>query len=71
MAGTALALRPGMGLLYAVPVGIATAVLLWQGAWLVADPSKRRAYRLFHTSNLYLAVVLLAVMIAAVAQVSW
>jgi heme o synthase len=68
VAGMALALQPGMGWLYAVPVGIATAVLLWQGAWLVVDPTKRRAYRLFHTSNLYLAVLLLAVIVASVVR---
>ena len=68
ISGMAIAFLPGMGLVYAIPVGIASAVLLWQGAWLVVDPVKRRAWRLFHTSNLYLAVVLAAVIIAAVSQ---
>ncbi len=66
ISGMAIATLPGMGLIYAIPVGIASAVLLWQGAWLVADPVKRRAWHLFHTSNLYLAVVLVAAILAAV-----
>ncbi len=66
IAGIAISFLPGMGLIYAIPVGIASAGLLWQGAWLVADPSKRRAWRLFHTSNLYLAIALIATIVAAV-----
>jgi heme o synthase len=66
VSGLLIAFLPGMGWIYAIPVGIATATLLWQGAWLVADPVKKRAWRLFHTSNLYLAVVLLAAIVAAV-----
>jgi heme o synthase len=62
----AIAFLPGMGLIYAIPVGIASAILLWQGVWLVADPVKRRAWHLFHTSNLYLAVVLVAAIVAAI-----
>jgi protoheme IX farnesyltransferase len=64
--GLVIAFLPGMGWIYAIPVGIAAAALLWQGAWLVADPVKKRAWRLFHTSNLYLAVVLVAAIVAAV-----
>ncbi len=70
-AGVGLALRPDMGPVYTVPVVIATAVLLWQGTALVIEPTKRHAYRLFHTSNLYLAVVLLAVMLGAALGAQW
>ncbi len=70
-AGVGLAFRPDMGPVYTVPVVIATAVLLWQGTALVIEPTKRYAYRLFHTSNLYLAVVLLAVMLSAALGVQW
>jgi heme o synthase len=70
-AGVGLAFRPDMGPVYTVPVVIATAVLLWQGTALVIEPTKRYAYRLFHTSNLYLAVVLLAVMLGAALGVQW
>ncbi len=70
-AGVGLAFRPDMGPVYTIPVVIATAVLLWQGTALVIEPTKRYAYRLFHTSNLYLAVVLLAVMLSAALGVQW
>ena len=62
----AMASLPGTGLIYAVQVGMASAVLPWQVAWLVADPVKRRAWHLFHTSNLYLAVVLVATIVAGI-----
>jgi heme o synthase len=70
-AGVGLAFLPDMGPVYTIPVVIATAVLLWQGTALVIEPTKRYAYRLFHTSNLYLAVVLLAVMLGATLGVQW
>jgi len=71
VAATALALDPALGPVYTIPVALASAVLLWQGVALVADPTPRKAYRLFHTSNLYLAVVLLAVMLGAGLRVPW
>ena len=41
-------LRPRLGLQYALPALAITAVL-WRGdIALVIDPTKRRAYRLFH-----------------------
>ncbi len=70
-AGVGLAFLPDMGPVYTIPVVIATAVLLWQGTALVIEPTKRYAYRLFHTSNIYLAVVLLAVMLGAALGVQW
>ena len=36
---------------------------------LVLDPSKRRAYRLFHASNSYLLTILLAVLLGALIKV--
>jgi heme o synthase len=69
--GLALALRPGGGPVYFVPVFAISAALLWQSANLVHDPSKQRAYRLFHTSNFFLAVVLLAVCVSALFNVPW
>jgi heme o synthase len=71
LAAVGLAFKPEMGPVYTVPVVIASAVLLWQGAALVIEPTKRRAYHLFHTSNIYLAVVLLAVMLGAGLHVPW
>ena len=67
----ALALRPGLGPVYLLPVLAISVALLVQGAALVADPSKQRAYRLFHTSNFFLAIVLLAICVSTVAGVPW
>jgi heme O synthase-like polyprenyltransferase len=52
-------------------VAIMTALLLWQSVALVVDPSKRRAYRVFHTSNFYLFVVLLAAIVGSAATLPW
>jgi heme o synthase len=69
--GLALAFVPDMGPVYAVPVVAMTALLLYQGAMLIKDPTKRRAYRLFHTSNFYLFAVLLAIMVAVAINAPW
>jgi heme O synthase-like polyprenyltransferase len=42
-------------------VGLATAFLLWRNARLLRQPTARQAYLLFHTTNLYLALVMLAI----------
>ena len=59
--GLALVWHPALGLAYLLPILAATLYMLWQGAWLMVEPSGRRAWRVFHASNIYLAVVLLAV----------
>jgi heme o synthase len=51
---------PALGLIYMTLVGAASAVLIWQGVRLVLEPSRRRAWHLFHTSNGFLSAVLLA-----------
>jgi protoheme IX farnesyltransferase len=71
IAALMLALQPGMGLIYLIPALVMTVLLLVRGGRLVADPSVRNAWRLFHISNLYLLVILLAACIAAVVQLSW
>ena len=60
IAGLGLAFIPQMGPIYTLPVIVMTGMLLWQSAMLIREPTKRRAHRLFHTSNFYLFVVLLA-----------
>ncbi len=65
IAGIAMAFLPYLGLVYTIPVVAITAVLLWQSAALVIDPTKRRAYRVFHASNFYLFIVLLAAVIGS------
>jgi heme o synthase len=71
IAALLLALQPGLGLIYAIPALALTALLLARGAKLVADPSVKNAWRLFHTSNLYLLVILLAACVASAVQFSW
>jgi protoheme IX farnesyltransferase len=60
-----LATSPDLGPIYSVPVGTATAVLIYQGYQLVRQPTTRRAWRLFHTSNIFLAIVLVFVVAAS------
>jgi heme o synthase len=67
----AMALHPGLGPVYVLPVLAITIALLVQGAALVNDPSKRRAYGVFHTSNFFLAVVLLAICLSTLLGVPW
>jgi protoheme IX farnesyltransferase len=71
IAALLLALQPGLGLIYLIPALVMTALLLARGGQLVADPSIGRAWRLFHTSNLHLLVILLAACIATVLQPGW
>jgi len=61
LAALALSTRPNLGWGTLVPIGLATLGLLAVSAALVAAPSKKRALVVFHTSNLYLAVILLTI----------
>lgn len=67
-AALALAVDPALGWLYAVPAGLVTAVLLIESIRLIRAPERRRAIRLFVTSNIFLALILAAVMLAAVSH---
>lgn len=69
--GLGMAALPQLGPVYALPVIVMTGLLLWQSAMLVWQPAKKRAYRLFHTSNFYLFVVLLAAIVGSVVDVPW
>jgi protoheme IX farnesyltransferase len=61
VAALALALLPALGWLYAAPVMLATAGLLWQSVRLLARPAKKQARTLFITSNVYLGLILLLI----------
>jgi protoheme IX farnesyltransferase len=65
-AAWALATHPALGWLYLLPVGLATVVLLVLSLRLVTVPCRKRALALFHTSNLFLGVVLLMVCVGTV-----
>jgi heme o synthase len=60
----ALAFRPALGLVYLAPAALASAALVWRGILLVVEPSNRRAWLLFHVSNLFLAGILVAACVA-------
>jgi len=66
LAALGLATHPALGWLYLLPTGLATFSLLVLSVRLITRPSKERALALFHTSNLYLAVVLLMVCVNTV-----
>jgi protoheme IX farnesyltransferase len=59
--GLLLVSRPMLDVYYLLPVLAATLVLWVQGIRLVHDPSERRAWGLFHTSNFYLGLLLLTI----------
>jgi protoheme IX farnesyltransferase len=54
----ALATLPVLGWIYTAPVALATVSFLALSIRLVFKPDRRHALALFHTSNLYLALVL-------------
>ncbi len=66
LVGLALARHPALGWIYLIPTLAITVYLLGQSVGLVIRPSKRRAWLLFHASNVYLALVLLVVCVDAV-----
>ena len=56
-----MVVHPALGWLYMVPVTLSLAVLLALNMRLLLAPDRRRALALFHASNLFLAILLLAV----------
>ncbi len=71
IAGVGMAFLPYLGPVYTVPVALITALLIWQSAALIIDPTKRRAYRVFHTSNFYLFIVLVAAVVGSLVRLHW
>jgi protoheme IX farnesyltransferase len=63
--GLLLALDGALGWLYLVPVAVVTLWLLREAARLATRYTGPQAMRVFHASNLYLSVVLLAICAAA------
>jgi protoheme IX farnesyltransferase len=58
LAALALAVLPVLGWIYAAPVALVTAAFLALSIRLIVKPGKRQALALFHTSNVYLALVM-------------
>jgi protoheme IX farnesyltransferase len=57
----ALAAHPALGWLYVVPVALSLFFLIVLNIRLIRAPGRKQALALFHASNLFLAVVLLAI----------
>ncbi len=54
-----LALHPELGLLYIIPISIATIKMTWESIRLIMNPEKDQAFKVFKLSNLYLGLVLI------------
>lgn len=63
--GLALAFHPELGPIYLIPVLIVTLYLMGMGWQLLRRPTIRHAWRVFHASNFYLTLVLLAICVDA------
>lgn len=61
-----LAVTPMLSWVYFVPVAIASLDMLWRNGRLIAQPTAKHARQLFIASNIYLMVVLIAIMVATV-----
>lgn len=61
-----LVFDPALGLIYLLPVGLATADMVMRNLRLLREPTGKKARSLFIASNMYLAIVLLTVCIDVV-----
>lgn len=66
-----LAFSPELGWLYAVPVILATVDLFARNVRLISEPTPLHARSLFVASNIYLTVVLVALMASSVLHNFW
>lgn len=64
-AGLLLIGHPDLGAHYALPALGAAGYLLLQGGRLLYHPTRKQAWRLFHASNFYLGLILLAICVDA------
>ncbi len=63
--GLLLVVFPYLGLVYLLPMLFISGDLFWRNVKLIRDPSRDNALGLFLSSNFYLLVLLLAIMISA------
>ncbi|MGD8584482.1 MAG: heme o synthase [Chloroflexota bacterium] len=61
-----MAVTPDLGLVYLVPVALATADIVVRNVRLIREPTPRRARALFISSNIFLTIVLLAACLGTV-----
>lgn len=63
LATVLLAVDPALGWPYLIPAALITAMLVIESTYLIRQPDKKQAIRLFIKSNLFLAGVLLAIIL--------
>ncbi len=68
VATVALAASPMLGWLYLIPAGLITVIVIAGSIRLIRKPERKQAIRLFVTSNIYLAVVFLSIMLVTVGR---
>jgi heme o synthase len=71
LAALLLGLTPALGWAYVVPVLGASVDLLWRNGRLIAEPTPRNARSLFIASNVYLTIVLLALLVSTSLHPLW
>jgi heme o synthase len=71
LAALLLGLTPALGWAYILPVLGASVDLTWRNVRLIADPTPRNARSLFIASNVYLTVVILALLVSASLHPIW
>jgi protoheme IX farnesyltransferase len=62
-AGIAIGIWPLFDAIYLLPIGAISLLFIWRTAQLLANPVKATALKLFHTSNIYLAAVLVVTLL--------
>jgi protoheme IX farnesyltransferase len=68
LATFALAFHPALGLVYLVPVGVVTLIMLRWGVRLIRQPDKQHAIKLFVASNIFLLAVFLVIIATTVGR---
>jgi heme o synthase len=71
LAALLLGLTPALGWAYGVPVLGASVDLLWRNGRLIGEPTPRNARSLFIASNVYLTIVLLALLVSTSLHPLW
>lgn len=71
IAALLLTFSPVLGWIYFIPVAGATVDMLWRNIRLLRDPHPRTARGLFMASNIYLTVVLGALMVSSLLHGLW
>jgi protoheme IX farnesyltransferase len=63
LAAVLLAFHPALGWVYALPVGVITVMMMSRSIKLIRSPERKWAIKLFITTNIFLALVLLWIML--------